>query len=81
MYNADSMELKVDSSMFVISNRLFSLDFVFAQPMLGVSMTKFADALTVLVEDWLGPGNHHDLVGDLLKFADDNRDHRVLTFF
>ena len=71
--------MKVDISVFVTSDGQLDLGSLFLQPMLGVNMKEFTEMLTQFVDGWLGPGDHSNLIHDLIRFADSDRDNRVLV--
>jgi len=74
------MDIKVDVSVFTSADDQVHLDSVYAYPMLGVTMTEFTETLTHFVDGWLGLGDHGNLVRDLVKFADSDKDNRVSAY-
>lgn len=78
VYHDMEMDFKVDNSAFARVDGRLDLGPVFTQPMLGISMNAFTEMLTHLVGSWLGPDNYDNVVHDLIKFADSNRDNKVL---
>ena len=71
------MDIKVDISVFTRSDGRLDLDASFQQPALGITMKEFTDTLTRFVNGWLGPGDHGNLLHDLIIFADSDKDNRV----
>jgi len=71
------MDFKVDISVFLRSDGRLDLDSLFTQPVLGDSMKEFTEMLTQFVDGRLGFSDHSNLVHDLIKFADSDRDNRV----
>jgi hypothetical protein len=77
IFHQRHFDIKVESSSFITVGYSMDLHQSFIEPSAGVSMEQFNEMIAGLIRDHLGPGEHSDIIHDLLSFADANRNGQV----